>query len=180
MFEKETWLPIPSTDGEYIASSWGFIRKSRFVRGRAPVNLKPWLNSTGYYVIGISVDGRVTRHFVHRLVCEAFHGPSPSIGHYVDHANRCPRDNRADNLRWATPSQNVGNSRDRKRKNPYRGVAKKGEKWRAFGCSQSRTFFIGTFDTAEDAARAYDDHARSHFGPFATLNFPEDYDEAVA
>ncbi len=36
-----------------------------------------------------------------------------------------------------------------------------------------RQIWIGSFVTAEEAARAYDVHARRVHGAFAALNFPE-------
>lgn len=45
---------------------------------------------------------------VHRLVCETFH-PNPDGKETVDHINRIKHDNRAENLRWATRSENQGN-----------------------------------------------------------------------
>lgn len=45
--------------------------------------------------------------YVHTLVCEAFHGPRPSAIHQVAHWNGDRQDNRAVNLRWATPAENA-------------------------------------------------------------------------
>ena len=47
--------------------------------------------------------------FVHRAVCEAWHGLPPSPVHQPDHGNRDRTDNRAENLRWRTPVENAAN-----------------------------------------------------------------------
>ena len=48
---------------------------------------------------------------VHQLVCCAFHGPPPTAAHtQVDHIDGDPSNNRADNLRWVTPQQNIRHS----------------------------------------------------------------------
>lgn len=50
-------------------------------------------------------DGIRQHFYVHRLVCEAFHGPPP-LGHEVDHKNEVKHDNRARNLEWVTSGEN--------------------------------------------------------------------------
>ncbi|WP_431490988.1 HNH endonuclease signature motif containing protein [Paraburkholderia fungorum] len=47
---------------------------------------------------------------IHVAVCEAFHGKRPA-GHEAAHWNDDKDDNRADNLRWATPVQNADDKR---------------------------------------------------------------------
>jgi hypothetical protein len=42
----------------------------------------------------------------HVLVCETFHGQRPSQDHEVAHSNGNRRDNRPNNLRWATRKEN--------------------------------------------------------------------------
>jgi hypothetical protein len=49
--------------------------------------------------------------YVHTLVCEAFHGPRPDELHQVAHWNGDRQDNRAENLRWATPRENTDDAR---------------------------------------------------------------------
>jgi hypothetical protein len=44
---------------------------------------------------------------VHRLVCEAFNGPPPSPGLDCEHIDENPRNNRPENLRWATRKENL-------------------------------------------------------------------------
>jgi len=43
---------------------------------------------------------------VNRIVCEAFHGPAPTERHQAAHNNGYSFDNRAGNLRWASPEEN--------------------------------------------------------------------------
>jgi HNH endonuclease/AP2 domain len=112
----------------------------------------------GYFVA--MVDGKSYR--VHHLVWMYHHG------HFVpelDHINRDRGDNRIENLRPCTHSQNLGNSRARVHK--YKGVTfcKATEKWRA-----QMNGHLGRFDTIEEAALAYNAAAIEHFGEFAHLN----------
>ena len=44
---------------------------------------------------------------IHRLVCEAFHGPAPSGKPIVLHLNEDALDNRPENLRWGTQKENL-------------------------------------------------------------------------
>lgn len=90
----------------------------------------------------------------------------PPPGMHVDHVNGDSLDNRRCNLRVATPQQNGANSRRKIGDVGYIGVHKhKGGKY--FATVQLN---IGTFDTAEEAARAYDAKATELFGEFAMTN----------
>jgi len=40
-------------------------------------------------------------------------------------------------------------------------------------------FRLGTYDTPQEAAKVYDEHARVFFGEFAFQNFPRDIDTAT-
>ena len=66
------------------------------------------LKLNGYREIKV----RKKHQLVHRLVCLAFHGRCPE-GCTVDHIDRNTQNNIADNLRWATMAQQVGNKRKR-------------------------------------------------------------------
>ena len=64
---------------------------------------------SGYMYTNIS--GK--KHRVHRLVADEFLPPPPSEEHtHVNHKDGNPANNRADNLAWVTPSENIRHSRD--------------------------------------------------------------------
>jgi hypothetical protein len=62
---------------------------------------------------GVSYTYRSTRYRdlgtlkVHRLVCEAFHGPAPFDRAVVLHINEDAHDNRPENLKWGTQKENL-------------------------------------------------------------------------
>lgn len=93
----------------------------------------------------------------------------------VDHIDGDPRNNRRSNLRPATPSQNAANARRRStNRSGFKGVSwdKGVGKWFAKVTVNRKQIYLGIYHDVEDAARAYDDAARYHFGEFAAVNFP--------
>lgn len=96
-------------------------------------------------------------------------------GQRVDHRNRDKLDNRKENLRFCTVSQNGGNmAKHDDNPSRYKGVSHgRAGKWRARIRCGERAIQLGTFDTQEEAAAAYDAAARRLFGDFARTNFPE-------
>ena len=91
---------------------------------------------------------------------------------HVDHKNFNRLDNRRENTRLV--SQQVNNQRCQKRNTPwpYKGVRQiSSGSWQARITVARKGRFIGTYSTAEEAARAYDRAAREAFGDNAVLNF---------
>lgn len=67
--------------------------------------MKVSANSTGYNRVGLFVNGKYVRKFIHRLVLEAFVGPEQE-GMVARHKNGVRTDNRSENLEWGTYVEN--------------------------------------------------------------------------
>jgi len=115
---NETWRSIPSLSGYYEASDLGRIRSTeRMVngysaRGGKPVKMRRKSNilsqnvrGCGYLYVCVCVDGKQAKEQVHKLVLMAFVGMRPE-GMQACHGDGNQQNNRIDNLRWDTPSNN--------------------------------------------------------------------------
>lgn len=90
----------------------------------------------------------------------------------VDHKNGDTLDNTRGNLREANKSQNGSNSRNRLLGScKYRGITFSYGKYVAQITIDKSHKRIGTFETPEEAAMAYDAKAIELFGEFAVTNF---------
>ena len=70
--------------------------------------LKPVINIYGYFIIALCENGTAKTFILHRLI--ALHYiPNPNNKLEVDHINRITTDNRIQNLRWATSSEQKQN-----------------------------------------------------------------------
>lgn len=96
----------------------------------------------------------------------------------VDHINGDGLDNRRANLRPATPGQNAANMRrPRNNTSGFKGVTlyRRTGRWRAHITVDQRQRHLGYFDTAEEAAHAYDTAATQTWGEYARLNYPKEH-----
>ncbi len=92
----------------------------------------------------------------------------------VDHKNHNTLDNRKENLRICSPSQNLANQRLRTGgTSKYKGVCwhKANKKWAACVRFKWENIHLGLFNDEIKAAQAYDRKAVELFGEFAWLNF---------
>ncbi len=134
-----------------------------------------WINpprSTFYAVRSIRIHGKKSaqRIYMHRVITDA------QRGEIIDHINRNSLDNRRANLRRVSQHQSTLNRRLLMASNTsgFRGVTprRRGRAWYAQITVNYRNIYLGTFDSPEEAAVAYDAAALKYYGPeFAQLNF---------
>ena len=139
-----------------------------------------YLNQFRWCIVGKGHVGRTVRDFdksgvllrkytvwMHHVVASRMGLNTP---HQVDHKNLSKADNRRDNLRAATNSQNQANRPVSKNNSSgYKGVSFHAGtgRWQArIGVNRKR-LFLGRFDTPEAAHEAYVQAAQRYFGEFS-------------
>lgn len=125
-----------------------------------------YLDSGRYRIVGI--NGRNYRE--HRLIYKWHYGYCPPE---LDHINRNPSDNRIENLRPATRSQNLMNQKIKKGcSSKHKGVSwyKQRKVWVARIKKDGKTYHLGQYINEERAAFVYNEAAKRLYGEFAYLN----------
>lgn len=121
-------------------------------------------HNQGY--VAVTIDYK--QYLAHRLAWFYVHGTWPE--HEIDHINRDRSDNRIENLRESSRSQNMANTGlYSNNKSGFRGVhfSRHAKRFCAqLRCGDKR-YNLGYFDTAEAAHKAYRSAAQKHFGEFA-------------
>jgi hypothetical protein len=132
------------------------------------------------WCVAIGMNGHV-QHAKRRIskvpnVCVTLHREIMQAAPHevVDHKNGNPLDCRRENLRRTTQHRNTQNKglHHNKQTSKYKGVSKTQQGNYRARIYAGHEIWLGRFDNEEDAARAYDEAARKHFGEFAALNFP--------
>lgn len=131
------------------------------------INYKIWTaeGDKGYFRAKIVIGKKTIS--LHRYLIEA------KDGELVDHINGNPLDNRKENLRICDAK---GNARNKKvyGKIPYKGVHLRIDNpkkpYRSCIKVDNKIKYLGYFETAQDAAKAYNEAAIKYFGEFAWLN----------
>ncbi len=131
-----------------------------------PRRNRRWYAATKRSRTAARADGLPRGVMMHRLVMGA------AANQDVDHVSGDGLDNRRENLRFATCSQNQANARKYRGRWAFKGIYRVSPGCWAAQIGPERQY-LGCFMTAVDAAVAYDEAARNHWGSYAHLNFPE-------
>lgn len=122
---------------------------------------KWWLTKGGYAYTQVWMNKKKNTILMHRLIMQ------PKNGKEIDHINHDILDNRRDNLRLCTRTQNNIN---RKSKNKTRGIRWTRNAWQAEIKNSGVYKYLGRYKNKEDALLAYDIAAKLVHGEFAILN----------
>jgi len=105
---------------------------------------------------------------LHRVIWLWHYGELPTND--VDHIDGNPSNNKIENLRLATRSENLGNTKIQKNNTTgFKGVSfyKRTCKFQSRIQKNKKLVHLGFFDTPEEAHEAYKQAAIKHFGEFA-------------
>lgn len=94
------WKEVEGTNGLYLISDTGKVFSARTNK-----ILKTGYR-VGYEYVELNINGVATKHYIHRLVAEAFI-PNPHGYDVVNHKDENPANNNVDNLEWCTHKYNI-------------------------------------------------------------------------
>lgn len=155
-------------------------RLRRMVNYDSDTGIMTWRERKRARIIGAEVGTTLARGYVsvvinyrkymlHRLVWLYVYGQWPTG--WLDHRNGNPSDNRIDNLREATPSQNQYNRRrNRNNKSGCPGVywQPNRKKWMVqIKGPNGKSVYVGRFNKKDDAYTARRDAEQKYYGEFA-------------
>lgn len=161
-----TWKERPR---EHFKSDGSANRFQRLFSGRkAGHEDRNSFGARASIAITMKVGGRCRYFHAHNIIWSMLGRILPE-GHEVDHKDGNPWNNKLENLRLSTPSQNCYNRNPRpgKKNGLPKGIRMSKNRFEARITFQRKTFQIGSFRTLEAAESAYKEAAQRLHGEFA-------------
>ncbi len=148
-----------------------YLQKIKFLD-----NIRMHSNGYAFFQKNHPLEGGGYRNetiYMHRYVAEKFIPRPTGMSDkklYVSIINGNKLDCRIENLEWVPRSIAVRNTKKNFNSTGYRGVGKERNKYRAVLYYENKKYDLGFFDTAEEAAAAYNEKSEELFGKTKSLN----------
>lgn len=123
------WADVPGYEGYYEVSDTGVVRSKDRITShghkRKGVELKP--SGARYAQVILCKEGKISHRGVHRLVLLAFVGEPEDPQSHAMHLNNDTFDNRLENLKWGSNSENQHqSSRERRHQHSRKDCCNRG------------------------------------------------------
>ena len=144
-----------SSDGDVFSIRNNKIISQRICGGK----------STKYFGVGLFVNGKSFYKTVHSIVAQNFIGERPDKFD-IDHIDNNSLNNRADNLRYVSRSENIKKTFSGKRLGVglMNKTKKPPQRYRADIWIYGRRYFLGSFTDINKAIRIYNETHKEFFG----------------
>ena len=162
---NDKWKVIENFEN-YEISDIGIIRKRNTQKIKKQSEKKD-----GYVYIQLCKNGKQFCKTVHRLVAKAF-VENPNNLHYVNHIDRNPQNNRVENLRFATSSQNNANTNMHSNNTSgVKGVSwhKTAKKYQVQISLNNKSYHLGYYDSEFEAGFVYEFFSLMLFKEFTRI-----------
>jgi len=165
-----------STEYALISSEvYEYIQNNNYLQGlRFLENLRMHSNGYAFFQKNYRNNDGTYKNitiYLHKWIAERFVNIPPSEKRlYVSIINGNKLDCRTNNLEWVPRSIAVRNTKKNFNKTGYRGVGRERNRFRAVLYKGTEKIDLGFFDTAEEAAAAYNKKSEELFGKTRSLN----------
>lgn len=105
---QEEWRPVVGYEGHYEVSSAGRVRSLYF---DPPRPIATFLDKDGYPRLHLNKNRERRGFRLHRIVCEAFNGPSNPLHNEAAHLDGNRANASAENLKWVSKVENHSHKR---------------------------------------------------------------------
>lgn len=143
--------------GNVSLKKWSVHSKKEELLGRIYFNAR-----------NLTINGKQKNILLHRMIAGCITGD----GKTVDHKNGNTLDNRKENLRVCTNSENARNQKTpQNNTSGYKGVSiTRDGSWQAQIRLNRKIIYLGRYKTKEDAYIAYCDASKKYHGEFSRLS----------